>query len=56
MDMSSCTKPDIKMVNPLEEYTGKDYKWEKETGRCRFCGNYILECTCDDDYIDWEIQ
>jgi hypothetical protein len=31
------------------DYTEEDYEWEKETGRCRFCSNLILECTCDFD-------
>jgi len=40
------------MTEDEEEYTEEDYDWELESGRCRYCGEYLNECTCDDEFCD----
>lgn len=33
-----------------DDYSEERYEREKETGRCSYCGNYLLECSCDSDF------
>jgi len=29
-------------------------EWQRETGRCGWCGRPVLECVCDDDFMEVE--
>jgi hypothetical protein len=49
-DMAKLYKKKYEISRYDDYYSEEDYEQEKETGRCRYCGNYLLECNCDTDF------
>ena len=35
-----------------EDFAAQVYAYEKETGRCFFCGRVFLFCECEKDYLE----